>query len=288
MENKYSMTMVPNNFLLDNSLTNIKKLKLCKELNDFLYIPENIQKMNYLNDNDKSLKKSGYVLLKMPNFKIKNINETFKYAKNNQKISILLENITHGYYLLHLLHQNNIVHNNINVNNLITNKYNFIYFKDFSCSVDLTKSIDYNLLKEGNIPLEFKILLENNKNKILPNKILINKFTKNVDYYFSNEEDNKQYCNNFIKYFSEIEEIDDISFNEYLKIIDIHNFSYLMYKIIENNFVINEFITEVNKFLFEIICPPYNSNALEIMYSFKNQYIKWGKIYLSKNKILNY
>lgn len=287
METNFSMSMVQNNFLLENSFIIVRKLKSINSLVHFLYLPESVQKMNYLNENDNNIKKSKYVILKLPSWKINNINDTFKFMRNNKKICNLLDSITHGFEILNLLHTNNIIHNNINSNNLVTNEYNFLYIKDFRCSIDLSKPINYHVLKQGNIPIEFKILLDNKKNKVLPNDNLIQKISQNINY-FSNKLDNQEYSKRIKKYFSEIEIEDEIDFIDYLKIVDIFNFTYVMLTIIENNFVINDFIEKVRNFLFEILCPPYCSNASKIMYSFKDQYINWCNLFLTKKNILNY
>ena len=287
METNYSMSMVQNNFLLENSFIIVRKLKSIKPLIHFLYLPDSVQKMSYLNEKDNNIKNSGYVILKLPRWKINNINDTFKFMRNNKKISNLLECITHGFEILNLLHTNNIIHNNINSTNLVTNRFNFLYIKDFRCAIDLSRPINYHILKQGNIPFEFKILLDNKKNKVLPNENLIQKLTQNTNY-FSNIQDNQEYSKRIKKYFSEIEIEDEIDFIDYLKIVDIFNFTYVMLSIIENNFVINDFIEEVKNFLFEILCPPYCSNASEIMYSFKDQYINWCNQYLTKKNLLNY
>lgn len=186
--------LVPNSFYNNNELTNINKIK---KYELFYYIPTNKRKIN-INEMDQEFKHNyiktdnSSIIIEYQHKELSTFHEGLSKQTNKPKIYILFIINTYKHLLnsLYLLVQHQLIHNHINFQNVLIDKYNTALLTNFSLSIDISHSNFKEYIKHFIIsydpeyiewPLEFHLLayLQTNKLKS-PSKYNIETVVNNV------------------------------------------------------------------------------------------------------------
>ena len=154
LEKKIVNKIVKNDFFITNELTNVEKLYNYKE---FYYVCEKSSKLkitkynhnsNYLTSGE-DIKDDDMLLLRFEN---RDIQKFKNYLKNMNSPTIYVYNVFIDFYRtflksLHMLVEQKIVHNNINIDTIVIDKYDSPLLSRFLFSLDISNSNIYEYFK---------------------------------------------------------------------------------------------------------------------------------------------
>lgn len=139
--------MVNIDFYIENEITNVEKLKKIEYIKNYCYIFESVEKMHISEmENDgynlkqmRKVKDDDNILFKFEPKKLIYLENYLKTLFSARKyIFILINFYKQINYTLQILVKNNIVHNNINIHNILVDKFETPLLSNFKFSIDIS------------------------------------------------------------------------------------------------------------------------------------------------------
>ena len=275
---------------------------------NFIYTFVNVNDMQITNTNnpldidididiDNSSRESNFKVVKYNKSNMTPLIKKINSYYDKKKIVVMIQSFENCLYYLHILHNNGLIHNNLNLKTILLDEYDFIFFSDFSFAFKSTKlaTHDMNHLTKGAMPVYFQELW--NLSGVLDKQTIQDILVKIESYFqetnilykeecdlcvqkyhdflltFTNFNNNNIYNNindnNIYKSQKDkiINELSNLLFSWDVISLAI---SYLyLYRTYFSSFCKK---CEIETFLVNLLCPPWNYNLLETMESFRKIY----------------
>ena len=151
IKNNKKHKLVENNFVIQNELTNCKKLvNEVSNVRNHFYLFEHYSNVNLakIDENDNQLTNDNTILIEFNDIEIINFKKYLISLCPKRYILKIIESYIHLLDTIELLVTNKIFHNNINFNNIIVDKLEYVLLSNFEFSIDYSdknKNINNNI-----------------------------------------------------------------------------------------------------------------------------------------------
>ena len=260
----------------------------------FLYTFCKIDNIQITGNELEEDKISNFKVVEYKNKRVKPLIDKIILISGKNQMFTMLQSFEKSLYYLHILHTNNIIHNNINLQTILLDADNFIFISDFSLSFynhnhnhnHITNSSTFSHfshLEQGSMPIYFKEIWKLNKDKSFHSTNLEDILLKTEEYIKETNILTDQECHHCITkhrlfltpFISQSKEqiiniIINLLFSWDLSSLAL-SFLYL-YRNYFQSFCVNS-NSHMEELLLQIIYSPWDKSVLETLTSFKQIYL---------------
>jgi hypothetical protein len=277
---KTSFKLKKNNEEFENDVEIENELAKIPNFKNFFVTIDNSNNLTFSNFKSNNIRDSKYKIIKYNTNKLFSIELRINNYSGAKKIYFLITLIESAFNTLYLMHNNNIIHNSINLNSFLVCENDCFFLSNFSYSFKTNSPYDIAFISKGIIPKYYiEIFMLNNN---LTHSNLTNILSNLKEYFESSKLLSINECqkcienyNLFYKKYINLNKkqiINDL--NDLLFTWDIISFSFLILYIIENYFSSIDQYTSIRNYFINLLSPPWNKKTCILHREFKELYLE--------------